>query len=144
MFVLIASSCCAQQNDEHYWIGKEIKNESGFLMEKGNFDTDFGIAFSHSETKIFILFFKIENTNKIVIDIIKISKAELQGNKLTEYCHTKKGADTEIIALVKNTNNDNEFYTEIKKAWRANRKTGKFEKVNRRKITKCNNESYGI
>jgi len=63
---------------------------------------------------------------------------------LTEYCHTKKGADTEIIALVKNTNNDNEFYTEIKKAWRANRKTRKFEKITKRKVIKCANENYEI
>ena len=144
IFLFIISSCYSQQNDKKYWIGQEIKNESGFLLEKGNFDTDFGIAFSHSHSKTFLLFFKIENTKKIVIDIVKIDKKELQRNKLTEYCYSKKGDDSEIIALVKDTNNDTEFYTKIKKAWRANREKGKFEKVNRRKIIKCSNESYGI
>lgn len=144
ILVLIVTSCYSQQSDKKYWIGKEIKSESGFLLEKGNFDTDFGIAFSNSETKIFLLFFKVENTQNIVIDIIEINKKELEGNKLTEYCCTKKGADTEIIALVKDTNNNTEFYTKILKAWRVNRKSEKFEKVKSKKIKKCNNESYGI
>lgn len=145
LFVFIFSSTYSQQNDiTKYWIGKEIKNESGFLLQKGNFDKDFGIAFSNSDTKTYLLFFKIENAKKIVIDILEFNNNEMQGKKFTEYCYVKKNADTEIIALIKNTDNDKEFYTKIKKAWRANRKTGKFEKVNRRKITKCNNESYGI
>jgi len=144
IFLFIVSSCYSQQNDKKHWIGQEIKSESGFLLEKGNFDTDFGIVFSHSHSKTFLLFFKIENTKNIIIDIVKINKKELKENKLTEYCYSKKGADSEIIALVSDTNNDTEFYTKIKKAWRANRKIGKFEKVNRRKIIKCGNESYGI
>lgn len=141
--MIIFSSSYSQQNDTNYWIGKEIKSESGFLLQKENFDTDFGIAFSYSDTKTLLLFFKIENTKKIIIDILEIDKKELQGNKLTEYCHTIKGADAEIIALVKETDNNAEFYTKIKKAWRANRKIGKFEKIAKRKVKKCSNENYG-
>lgn len=141
--MIIFSSSYSQQNDTKYWIGKEIKSESGFLLQNENFDTDFGIAFSYSDTKTLLLFFKIENTKKIIIDILEIVKKELQGNKLTEYCHTIKGADAEIIALVKETDNNAEFYTKIKKAWRANRKIGKFEKIAKRKVKKCSNENYG-
>ncbi len=141
--MIIFSSSYSQQNDTKYWIGKEIKSESGFLLQNENFDTDFGIAFSNSDTKTLLLFFKIENTKKIIIDILEIDKKELQGNKLTEYCHTIKGADAEIIALVKETDNNAEFYTKIKKAWRANRKIGKFEKIAKRKVKKCSNENYG-
>jgi len=141
--MIIFSSSYSQQNDTKYWIGKEIKSESGFLLQKENFDTDFGIAFSYSDTNTFLLFFKIENTKKIIIDIIEIDKKELQGNKVTAYCNTIKGADAEIIALVKETDNNAEFYTKIKKAWRANRKIGKFEKIAKRKVKKCSNENYG-
>ena len=141
--MIIFSSSYSQQNNTKYWIGKEIKSESGFLLQKENFDTDFGIAFSYSDTKTLLLFFKIENTKKIIIDILEIDKKELQGNKLTEYCNTIKGADAEIIALVKETDNNAEFYTKIKKAWRANRKIGKFEKIAKRKVKKCSNENYG-
>jgi hypothetical protein len=71
--VLFTSICYSQQTDKKHWIGKEIKSESGFLLEKGNFDTDYGIAFSNDETKIFLLFFKLENTQKIIIDIVEIN-----------------------------------------------------------------------
>ncbi|MDR6968841.1 hypothetical protein J2X31_002867 [Flavobacterium arsenatis] len=113
-------------------------------MDKGNFDTDFGIAFSYSETHSFLLFFKIENTKKIIIDILKIDNKDLNGNKLIEYCYSKNGADSELIAIVESSNSHNEFYTKILKAWRANRESEKFEKVKPEKIKKCNNESYGI
>lgn len=144
ILILIASCCYSQQKDKEYQIGQEIKNESGFLLEKGSFDYNFGIAFSHSETQTLLLFFKIEDSKKIIIDILEIDKKELQGNKLTEYCYSRKGVESEIIAIVEDTNNDDEFYTKIKKVWRANRKKGKFEKVYQRKIIKCSNESYGI
>ncbi|UGS22683.1 hypothetical protein [Flavobacterium channae] len=144
IFLLLISSCYSQQNNRKYSIGQEIKSEGGFLLDKGKLDTDYGIAFSNSETKIFILFFKIENTKKIIIDILEIDKKELEENKLTEYCYTNNGADTEIIALVKKTDNNAEFYTKIKKAWRANRKIGKFEKIAKRKVKKCDNENNGI
>jgi hypothetical protein len=144
IFVLIVSSCYSQQSNKKYLIGEEINNESGFLLEKDGFDYTFGIAFSHSETQTFLLFFKIENTKKIIIDILAIDKKDLSGNKLTEYCYSKKGADSELIAIVEESNSDSEFYTKILKAWRANRKSEKFEKIKPKKILKCNNESYGI
>ena len=66
LFVFIFSSSYSQQNETtKYWIGKEIKTESGFLLQKGNFDKDFGIAFSNSDTKTYLLFFKIENAKKM-------------------------------------------------------------------------------
>jgi len=79
-----------------------------------------------------------------VIDFVEIDKKELQGYKLTEYCYSKKGADAEIIALIKDTSADTEFYTKVKKAWRANRKMGKLEEIPKRKVKKCSNENYGI
>lgn len=42
------------------------------------------------------------------------------------------------IAIVKDS--DTEFHSKIIKAWRANRESGKFEKINNRKITICGNE----
>lgn len=79
--------------------------------------------------------------NKIT-DILEIDKNDLQHKKLTEYCITKTGWDSEIIALVNDV--DTEFYTKIIKAWRADRKSGKFRKVRQKNIKKCENESYGL
>lgn len=123
---------------------------SGFLLSNYNKVTsnEYGIVFCYSTTKIYYLFTKYEIVNDvkraIILDIFEIDKKELKGNKLTEYCETKNGGDAEIIALVKVTKDNPEYYTKIIKAWRANRKTGKFESVKKSKIKRCGNESDGI
>lgn len=123
---------------------------SGFLLSNDNNarTNEYGIAFCHSLTKTYYLFIKYQTKNDkknaIISDIIEIDKKELKDNKLTEYCETKKAGDTEIIALVKDTKDNPEYYMKIIKAWRANRKTGKFESVKRNKISRCGNESNGI
>jgi|SRR5690554_4618508 hypothetical protein len=119
-----------------------IQHIGGYLLQKDNFDTDFGIAEYWSLEKRFLLFFKISDSNKIITDILEIDKKDLKNRKLTEYCIAKNGYDSEIVAIVENS--DSEFYNKIIKSWRANRKNGKFEKTNKRKIIKCGNESYGI
>ena len=123
---------------------------SGYLLHKDNMTKDeFGIAIGHSPTKMFYIFLKYQTTNNdkkaTILDILEIHKEALTTDtKLTEYCETKKGADTEIIALVKNSNNNPAYYTKIIKAWRANRKTDKFEIINKKMVKRCGKESYGI
>lgn len=119
-----------------------IKHIGSHLLPKDNFDTDFGIAEYWSAEKRFLLFYEIADSKKIVTDILEINKKDIKNRKLTEYCSTKNGFDSEIIAIVKD--NDTEFHSNIIKAWRANRESGKFEKVSNRKISKCGNENYGI
>lgn len=119
-----------------------IRHIGGYLLPKDNFDTDFGIAECRSAEKRILLFYKIDDSKKIITDILEINKKDVKDGKLTEYCSTKNGFDSEIIAIVKNS--DIEFQSKIIKAWRANRESGKFEKVSKGKITKCGNESYGI
>jgi hypothetical protein len=119
-----------------------IKQGGGYLLQRDNFDAQFGINFYSSDEKHFLLFSKFSNSRHKILDIIEINKKDFQGKKITEYCSTKKGWSTEIIALVNNTNT--EFYTKILKAWRANRKSEKFEKVRPKKIINCGNESFGI
>lgn len=119
-----------------------IQHIGAYLLKKDNFDNDFGIAEYWSLDKRFLLFFRISDFEQIITDILEIDNKDLKNRKLTEYCSAKNGFDSEIVAIVKDS--DSEFYTKIIKAWKANRKSGKFEKVNKRKITKCGNENYGI
>jgi len=119
-----------------------IKHIGGHLLPIDNFDTDFGISQYWSAEKLFLLFYKIDDSKKILTDILEINKKDIKNRKITEYCSTKNGFDSEIIAIVKDS--DTEFHSKIIKAWRANRERGKFEKVSNRKITKCGNESNGI
>lgn len=119
-----------------------IQHIGAYLLQKDNFDTDFGIAEYWSSEKRFLLLYKINDSKKLITDILEINKKDLKNRKLTEYCITKNGYDFEIVAIVEDS--DSEFYSKIIKAWRANRKSGKFEKTNKRKIIKCGNEGYGI
>ncbi len=115
-----------------------IQYLGGFLLSTDG-DDSFGIEQYLSSDKRFLMLF----TGKHLIrDVLEIDKKELENRTLTEYCITKNGLETEIIALVNPT--ETEFHTKIVKAWRANRDTGKFEKVNKRKIKKCINHSYGL
>lgn len=119
-----------------------VNKGGGYLLQKDNFHDNFGIHFYNSAEKLFLVFTKFSNSRHKILDILEMDKKDLQGKKLTEYCSTKKGCNTEIIALVDEA--DTEFYTKVLKAWRANRKSEKFEKVPPKKILKCGNESYGI
>lgn len=119
-----------------------IKHIGGYLLPKDNFETVFGISEYWSFEKRFLLFYKFIDSKQIITDILEIDKKDLKSRKLTEYCSTKNGLDSEIIAIVKAS--DSEYYTEIIKAWKANRKNGKFEKINRKEVKKCRNENYGI
>jgi hypothetical protein len=123
---------------------------SGFVLSNNNkvATDEFGIIFCHSSKKTYYLFIKYQSVNDkkkaIIIDILEIDKNELTGNLITEYCETKEGKDSEFLALVKDTKDNPEYHTKIIKAWRANRKTGKFESIKKNKIRRCGNESYGI
>lgn len=121
-----------------------IRYIGGELIPEESLDKSYGIAEYRSAEKRFLLFYKSLDTKKTITDILEIHNKELQGNKLANYCFLKSGAGSKIIAIVKNTDPEPEFYTEILKAWKANRETGKFEKVNKRKIKKCGNEGYGL
>lgn len=122
----------------------------GYMLQKDNKLSigDYGISNCYSATSVFYLFVKFEgkdNENELILDILEIDRTHFAGNKMTEYCETnQKSGDNEIFALVKNNKNNSEFYTKVVKAWRANKKTEKFELVKKKKIKRCGNEDYGI
>lgn len=122
---------------------------SGFSLSNTNETGGYTIGICHSSTKTYYLLKKNQSVygkkTQLITDILEIDKEELRaGYKLTEYCETNNGIGADIIALVKATDNNPEYYTKIIKAWRANRKTGKFESIKKRKIKRCGNEGYGI
>jgi hypothetical protein len=57
-------------------------------------------------------------------------------------CFSNNNLDREIIAIA-DYQPDEEFLTRIRRAWRASRKTGKFEELPVKGI-KCENVDYGI
>ncbi len=70
-----------------------VRQGGGYIVQKGNFDADFGIIFYNSTEKIFLLFNKKEGKSGWkILDILELDKKEVHGKKLTEYCSTKKVA----------------------------------------------------
>ena len=126
------------------------KTGSGYMLSKDNkaSNEDYGIVICRSTKSIFYLFLKFQRIDsekkEIILDILEIDRTYLTGNIMTEYCETKNGSDTEILALVKDTKDNPEFYTKVVKAWKANRKSEKFEKISKKKVKRCGNEGYGI
>jgi hypothetical protein len=133
------------------FIGKErLLNGGGYMLKS---DTAFqqvhySIDYWSGEKNVYRLFMRSMLVNgerkQMVTDVLTISKAALKGHSLVEHsCYADKW-DEEIIALVKDVTGNPEFFYQIKKAWRANCKTGKFEKLDPARIKKCGNESFGI
>lgn len=127
----------------------ETKFEDYTVLNFGAYmiDDKYYVECFFSDTKIFYLLVNYENNSyenrKLFIsDILEIDKKYLKRGMLTEYCETKIGNESEIIALVKKT--DKEYSIKIIKAWHTNLQTGKFEKINPKKIVKCPNHNYGI
>lgn len=128
-----------------------IRNGGGYIIASG--DTTSGnkyfISFWNSADAAFYVFerglSKAENEKRLILDVLEIKKSELKDEYiLVEGCETATGWDAEMIALVKKQKENPEYYTKIIKAWRANRVSGKFEPVERKKIKRCTKESDGI
>jgi hypothetical protein len=126
-----------------------INSGGGYLLpiDKNKPDVVYSISICSIESSYVYLFLKHTKDNNIknsiITDLLEIGKTILTTNtKLMEFCETQKGADAEIIALVEDKGDNPIYYSNIIKAWKANRKTEKFERIKKKKVIKCGNESY--
>ena len=85
---------------------------------------------------------KYGNPHWEVLDILNIPEIGWQ-EELVDYssCQLDGQLNREIIAIVKLEKK--EYYTKVKKAWRANLNTGKFQEISPQGIT-CVNEAWGV
>jgi hypothetical protein len=82
--------------------------------------------------------------NYQVIDVLnlpKLSKSEIVIGGQAGVCLLRGVPDQEITVIAKYQ--DTEYLRQIKKAWRANRKSNKFEEVSTRNIA-CENPGWGV
>lgn len=128
-----------------------VFNGGGYIIASGDTTNNhkYFISYWNSKVAVYYVFergvSKAENKKRIILDVLEIKKVELAGDCIVvEDCETATGRDAEIMALVKKQKENPEYYTKIIKAWRANRVSGKFEPVERKKIKRCANESDGI
>ncbi|OAQ43539.1 hypothetical protein A5893_17130 [Pedobacter psychrophilus] len=143
------SNYTSQIDFENY----SILEGGGYLISKRNktSELEFGVSSWFSKDSVFYLFEKHNFINNIktsnILDILKLSKNDLNDKNSFVFglCQTQKtNYDSEIIALVKDNKKNPEYFNKIIKAWKANRITQKFEVLDRKKVKKCYNESYGI
>lgn len=147
-------------NDVHSLVGSNIINANNYINfqnytitlgggymiddKEKKYTSRYGIWNAHSDSSWFYFLVQHSNDNQsaVVLDVLEIKKEDMNSKKWIEsYCYTDT-FDPEIIALVKTNNRDQEYYYNIVKAWKANRETGKFELINKKRIKKCLNESY--
>ena len=76
-----------------------------------------------------------------VLDVLILPPIKKHQVLATSSCFIAKEFEPEVIALF--DNQDNEYLTRTRRAWRANRLTGKFEDLPVRGV-RCKNESWSI
>jgi hypothetical protein len=79
-----------------------------------------------------------------VIDVLKLpklSKSDTRAGGAGSPCLLKGVRDLEIVAIAQYQ--DAEYWRQIKKAWRSNRNSGKFEEISPRNIA-CENPGWGV
>ncbi len=133
------------------FIGHSILINGGGYMLKADTafqQVQYSISYWSGEKVIYRFFIKSAIVNgmkkEVVTDVLTISKAAFKGYSLVEQSCYADTWDEEIISLVKDVKGNPAYFYQIKKAWRANRKTGKFEKLDPARVKKCGNESYGV
>jgi hypothetical protein len=158
VFISTALSCANSDSKFKNVIGKEYRSlaefkefkdfeELGGAMIESYKNTDYGFEHLRKDSVNLIAFEKILNKAKgkpsyLLIDILEIKG--LSKNQYISYgnCRIDGKPDSEIIAIYV-FKDDVEFYNNVPQAWRANRKTGKIEKISTTGID-CINEGYGV
>ncbi len=75
-----------------------------------------------------------------LLDTLHIGRLTQRRAVIPVLCDLNKKNDSEIVALV--IMDDNEYFTKVIKAWRANKRTNRFERISTKGIS-CLNDGYG-
>ena len=121
-----------------------LKRNGGGTLYDNKFEGTYGILdCSYQGFRILFLERLLDDStyHAEILDGIAVKVAEDEFISI-QLCQKEGTKDMEIIALSK-LENEKEYYDQIKKAWRANRQTGKIEEISPSNI-KCMNEGYGI
>ncbi len=109
----------------------------------------FGISqFFNNGKYLLILEEKIRGKSKDIsnkiLDTIMINS--LKKDEIISLCTCRINGinNSEIIAVVKDENNDTEYLNKIVKAWKAKSKNGRIIPINNLNEIDCVNESYGL
>lgn len=108
--------------------------------------TYYGISYYHSPEAFVYLMERYIRGNgtaaAVITDVLEIPRAEVINKQVIfEFCESDK-PDPELVAIVSDKGKP-EYYTRIVKAWKANRRTEKFEPFSAKSVRRCGNEGFG-
>lgn len=124
---------------------KGVKYVSGALISERNDEKEYGISEVHKGRVKALWFERLARRDERGIpywELLDVLVAPPHtGKQILVYasCRLKNQYNPEIVALVDNQPSE-EFLTRVRKAWRANRQTGKFEVLPTKGI-KCTNQA---
>lgn len=127
---------------------KGVKYIGGSLISELDDQTEYGIAEVHRGRVKALWFERLIRRDekgipywelKDVLVVPPYPKSQLLSYS---FCLMNNLPDKEIVAIV-DYQPDAEYFTRVRKAWRANRQTGKFEVIPTKGI-KCTNEGAGL
>jgi hypothetical protein len=154
---ILISGCHSKSPNFKSLIGKEYRTLTEFDMMKGYEepvgimleslnDNEYGLS-SYKKGPIDLIAFERVirqangETKYSLIDILEINDRGKNQYIICGLCRLNEKTDKDIVAVYQDKNSDVQFYTKIIKAWKANRKTGKFEQIDTKGID-CINEEY--
>lgn len=130
---------------EYSYLGGAVLGEE--KNEFGRFKYGIGVYRGQSDAIVCVFKQYIDTLgkNELAFKILDtINVGQIDKAQYLSYCNCRKDTvlDQEIIALVVATG-QKEYYNQIIKAWRANRKTGQFEVIKKTDGISCFNEGSG-
>ena len=125
-----------------------LKNLGGSLVSEAGAGKEYGLAEVHRGKIKMLWFERLTHRDAAGLPYWEVEDflilPPVRKNQVLAYstCFSGSEPDREVIAIA-DYQRSAEFFTRVRRAWRANRKTGKFEEISPRGI-KCTNEGFGL
>jgi len=135
--------------DIEYFNGFDKQSGSVINNEKNEWEYAF-VEMKNQNNRIIILEKIIEtgkpDKNYQILDTIHINNVTEKEFISIGVCLNNGKVDSRIFAIIERTENDFnlEYYSKVKRAWKANLENKKIEKMSEIKEITCNNEGYGV
>ena len=130
---------------------KDFEKNSGTVINYENSKWEYAFVEMQNQNNRIIILEKIIETGEPkkkyqILDTIHINNVKENEFTSIGICQNNEKVDSRILAIIERTENDFdlEYYSKIKRAWKANLETKKIEKITEINEITCMNEGYGI
>lgn len=159
LIILLVITLCDAQNplfkkyigQEHRSISEfedfsDYKDFGGMMIGSDSLGREFGFSrYGNKEGQV-VVFETVKTVNRkgvyTLIDAILVNNLDTNQYLLYGQCSLNDEENSFIVVVYEEEPGDNEFYTNILKAWRANPKSNCFDAIGPDNI-KCFNEGFG-